>query len=84
MGREGEWEGESTKWKPGEVWGMKAISGRPAKMRMQNEMRFMRLEPGKTRVTCVVEYRIPYPPVGLILDHFYLRHRLLPEDGAVW
>jgi len=75
MGREDEWEGESTKWKPGEVWGMKAITGRPSKMSMQNEMRFENLGPGRTRVTCAVEYSVPYPVIGRIIDRLYLRSK---------
>jgi uncharacterized membrane protein len=73
MGREAEWEGESTKWKPNELWGMKAINGPPAKMRMQNEMQFERLGPGRTKVTCIVEYQTRYPVIGPILDRLYLR-----------
>ncbi|HEV2139172.1 MAG TPA: hypothetical protein VGR53_10050 [Nitrososphaerales archaeon] len=75
MGRKAEWEGESTNWKPNEVWGMKAITGPPAKMKMQNEMRFEKLGPGKTRVRFVVEYHAPYPIVGIILDRLYLRSK---------
>jgi len=54
---------------------MKAISGRPAKMRMQTEMMFERLGPNKTRVTCVMEYRVPYSVVGSFLDWLYLRRK---------
>jgi uncharacterized membrane protein len=77
MGREAEWEGESTKWKPNEFWGMKAITGPPAKMRMQNEMRFERLGPGEVKVTCTLEYRVPYPLIGRMLDRLYLRSKAL-------
>jgi uncharacterized membrane protein len=73
MGREAEWDGESIKWKPNELWGMKAISGPPAKIAMKNEMHFQRLGPGRTKVTCVVEYQTRYPVIGTILDILYLR-----------
>jgi uncharacterized membrane protein len=75
MGRAAEWEGESTKWKPNELWGIRAISSSPSKMRMQTEMRFETLEPGKTRVTSAIGYDVPYPFVGWVLDRLYLRRR---------
>lgn len=75
MGQEAEWEGKLVEWKPKEVWAMKAISGRPAKMEMQNKMRFEDLGSGKTRVTCTISYGVPYPIVGPILDRFYLHRR---------
>jgi hypothetical protein len=75
MGREDEWEGEASTWRPGEAWGMRATTGRPAKMKMQNEMRFQRVGLGKVKVTCSVEYRVRIPVIGTVLDHLYLRSR---------
>jgi hypothetical protein len=54
---------------------MRAITGPPAKMKMENEMKFESLGPGRTKVTCVVEYHVSYPLIGPLLDRFYLRKR---------
>ncbi len=83
MGREMEWEAESVEWKENELWMMRAITGPPARMNMQLELRFEAAGPGKTRVTCAVGYRVPYPLIGSLIDRFYLRHeaRRLANDA---
>ncbi len=74
MGREMEWEAESVEWKENEFWVMRAITGPPAKMNMELELRFEAAGHGKTKVTCAVGYRVPYPLIGSLIDRFYLRH----------
>lgn len=86
MGREMEWRAESVEWKENECWTMKAVSGLPAKMGMALKLRFDALGTGRSKVTCVFEYRAPYPLVGSLIDRFYLRpeaRRLVNEalDG---
>ncbi len=82
MGREMEWEAESAEWKENETWMMRAISGMPSRMGMALRLRFELAGPGKTKVTCILEYRAPYPLIGPLMDRFYLRHeaqRLVSE-----
>ncbi len=74
MGREIEWDGESTKWRENEVWVRKASTGFPAKMKMSIEMRFEPLGPHTTRVTSKIGYRVPYPLLGWLMDRFFV-HR---------
>jgi len=73
VGREMEWDGESIKWRRNELWTRRAISGLPAKMKMQIEMGFEALGPHQTKLTCRIEYRVPYPIVGWFMDRLYVR-----------
>lgn len=75
MGREMEWEGESVRWKRNEFWARKALSGRLAKMNMEIEMRFQPLDSGRTKVTSKVDYRVPYPLLGWLIDRLYVRRQ---------
>lgn len=83
MGRSAEWEGELVEWKPKRVWAMKAISGRPSKMKMQNRMSFEDLGQGKTRVTCAISYSVPYPIIGPILDRYLHGRANEHTDNAI-
>jgi uncharacterized membrane protein len=74
VGREMEWDGESIEWRNNELWARRAVSGLPAKMKMSIEMRFEALGPGATKLTCRIEYRVPYPIIGWLMDRFYV-HR---------
>ena len=72
MGRELEWEGELVKWRRGEFWARKALSGPFAKMGMQMEMRFETVGTGRTKVTSMIDYRVPYPLAGWLIDRLYM------------
>jgi len=74
MGRELEWEGESVKWRRSELWARKALSGPFAKMGMQMEMRFETAGTG-TKVTSRIDYRVPYPLAGWLIDRLYMRRQ---------
>ena len=73
MGREIEWDGELIRHEPGRLWARKAISGLPLKMRMQAEMRLAVVERRRTQVTFAMEYRVPYPILGWLMDRFYVQ-----------
>lgn len=75
MGRNLEWEGESVKWKRNELWARKAVSGLFAKMNMQMEMRFETPSTSRTRVTSTIDYRVPYPVAGWVIDRLYMRRQ---------
>jgi len=75
MGRELEWEGESVKWRRNEFWARKALSGPFAKTSMQMEMRFEPVTPAWTKVTSSIDYRVPYPLAGWIIDRLYMRRQ---------
>jgi uncharacterized membrane protein len=70
-----EWEAESGEWKQNEVRVMKAISGLPSKMKMRIKFRYQDAGSNKTKVTCTLEYRVPYPLIGYLIDRIYLRPR---------
>jgi uncharacterized membrane protein len=72
-GRDMEWDGELVLWRENELWSMKAKTGLLAKMNMQNVMRFERVGTSRTKVTCTITFRSPYPLVGLFIDRFYLQ-----------
>ena len=72
MGRELEWEGELVKWRRSELWARKALSGPFAKMSMQMEMRFETVGTGRTKVTSMIDYRVPYPLAGWLIDKLYM------------
>lgn len=74
VGREMEWDGESISWRENELWARRAITGLPAKMRMSMEMRFEPIGPRETKVTSKIQYKVPYPLVGWLMDRFYV-HR---------
>lgn len=73
LGRDMEWEARSAEWKEDEIWTMRASRGMPARMKMQIQFRFNAAETGKTKVTCVVGYRAPYPVLGVVIDRILLR-----------
>jgi len=72
MGRRLEWEGELVKWSRNELWARKALSGPFAKMGMQMEMRFETVGRGGTKVTSMIDYRVPYPLAGWLIDKLYM------------
>ena len=74
MGRELEWEGELVRWRRSEFWARKALSGPFARMKMQMEMRFETVGTGRTKVTSRIDYRVPYPLAGWLIDKLYM-HR---------
>jgi uncharacterized membrane protein len=74
MGRKLEWEGELVKWKRSELWARKALSGPFARMRMQMEMRFETAGTG-TKVTSRIDYKVPYPLAGWLIDKLYMRRQ---------
>jgi uncharacterized membrane protein len=74
MGRELEWEGESVKWRRNEFWTRKALSGPLAKMSMQMEMRF-ETAGTETKVTSRIDYKVPYPLAGWLIDRLYMRRQ---------
>jgi hypothetical protein len=79
MGRELEWEGTSVDWKENELWAMKAITKLPAKMNMQISMRLETVADSganKTRATCIIEYQVPYPIIGRLIDRLYIRREI--------
>jgi len=73
MGRPMEWHGESIRHEPGRFWAMKATSGLPLKYRMQSAMRFMAVEPRRTQVTFAMEYTVPFPILGWLMDRFFVK-----------
>lgn len=73
FGHEIEWEAESVRRRENEVWAMRAISGPPAKMDMQLELRFETAGSDKTSVTCMMNFNAPYPVIGALIDWFYVR-----------
>jgi len=75
MGRELEWEGESVKWSRNELWTRKALSGPFAKMSMQMELRFEPVGTRRTKVTSRIDYRVPYPLAGWLIDQLYMRRQ---------
>jgi hypothetical protein len=75
MGRDLEWDGELVKWKRDELWTRKALSGPFAKMSMQMEMVFEPIGTDRTKVTSRIEYRVPYPLPGWIIDKLYMRRQ---------
>jgi uncharacterized membrane protein len=84
MGRDLEWEGESVKWMKNEIWARRALSGLPAKMSMQMEMRFEPVGMDRTKVTARIDYRVPYPLVGWLIDRLYVsRHARKMATEAV-
>ena len=76
MGRKLEWEGESVKWKRSEFWARKALSGPFARMNMQMEMRFEPAGNGRTKVTSRIDYRVPYPLAGWLIDRLYMSRQV--------
>jgi uncharacterized membrane protein len=84
MGRELEWEGELVKWRRSELWARKALSGPFAKMGMQIEMRFETVGTGRTKVTSMIDYRVPYPLAGWLIDRLYMgrQARKMARDTA--
>jgi uncharacterized membrane protein len=76
VGREMEWDGESIRWRRNESWARRASSGLPGKMNLVMEMRFEPLGPRQTRVTAQIQYRVPYPLFGWLLDRFYVRREI--------
>ncbi len=84
MGREIEWKAESVGWKENELRIMRPISGLPARMNMQMEWRYGAAGPGKTKVTCVFEYRVPYPLIGSLIDWLLIRREAQRQvNGAI-
>ena len=75
MDRKLEWEGELVKWKRSEFWTRKALSGPFARMRMQMEMRFESMGTDRTKVTSRIDYRVPYPLAGWLIDRLYMRRQ---------
>ena len=73
LGRDMEWEARSVEWKEDELWAMRASRGIPARMHMEIRFRFETIGPHKTKVTCSVGYRAPYPLLGPVIDRLYLR-----------
>ena len=74
MGRKLEWEGELVRWKRNEFWTRKALSGPFARMNMQMEMRFETAGTA-TKVTSRIDYRVPYPLAGALIDRLYMRRQ---------
>jgi uncharacterized membrane protein len=75
MGRELEWEGELVNWRRNEFWARKALSGPFSRMGMQMEMRFDLAGPARTKVASTIDYRVPYPLVGWLIDKLYVRRQ---------
>lgn len=73
LGPKMKWVAKSVEWKENEFRAMKAISGPPSKMGMQIKFRYQDAGFDKTRVTCTLEYRVPYPLIGYLMDRIYLR-----------
>lgn len=84
LGRDLEWDGESIQWNLDESWTRRATTGLPARMNMQVKLKFRSLGPGKTEVTSSIEYHVPYPLVGWLVDRFFARRRVQEmADNAI-